>query len=283
MARRVKISGGVLNIRLHPHPDHTYAAFIERLYELRKAIRIRGERHAIISRLDRAEADDGIYSGLITTFIRIDTDEPWFDVDALEEASDNKVSSVSIPNGLHPSAAFFNFVFNTNTHRLYFQTYSEGKTLSHNAARTLIERLADDLRITRDFGEAKITVVQSKAGLGNVFSLPVIKRVTIVIQKPNADIFEDDFDENVEEYLNELNSKKLTLILEAEAGKSIDPNPQLRRIGESALEHGSVKVDGRDEQGATTRSTEDFPRQLHDKYDSDDESESQAFRRLTGQ
>lgn len=135
----------------------------------------------------------------------------------------------------------------------------------------------------RDFGEAKITIVQSKAGLGTLFSLPVIKRVTIVLQKPNADIFDDDFDENIETYLEELNSKKLTLVLEAEAGKSIEPKPQLRRVGESALEHGFVKVDGRDAQGATSRSTEEFPRELHDKYDPDAENEGQAFRRLTGQ
>jgi hypothetical protein len=283
MARQIKISGGILNIRLHPHPDGVYGEFIERLYALRKAVKVRGDRHAIISLLDRSESGDGIYSGLITTFIRIDTDEPWFDVDELKEASDNKVSRVSIPDGLHPGAAFFNFIFNTRTHRLYFQTYANGKTFSGNLARILFERLADDLRITRDFGEAKITIAQSKAGLNNVFSLPVIKRVTIVIQQPNADIFDDDFDENVENYLKELNSKKLSLVLEAEAGKSIDPKPQLRRIGESALEHGSVKVDGRDEQGATSRSTEDYPRQLHEKYDPDAENEGDAFRRMTGQ
>jgi len=283
MARNIRISGGVLNIRLHPHPDEVYAEFIERLYGLRKAVKVRGDRHAIISLLDRSEADDGVYTGIITTFTRIDTDEPWFDVEELKAAADNKVSRVSIPEGLHPGAAFFNFIFNTRTHRLYFQTYSSGKTFSGNLARSLFERLADDLRIRADFGEAKITIVQSKAGLNNVFSLPVIKRVTIVVQKPNADIFDDDFDENVEDYLNELNSKKLTLILEAEPGKSIEPKPQLRRIGESALEHGSVKVDGRDEQGATSRSTEDFPRQLHDKYDPDEEPEAQAFRRMTGQ
>lgn len=283
MAREIKISGGVLNIRLHPHDDNTYGEYIQRLYALRKAVRVRGDRHAIISLLDRSEADEGIYSGLITTFIRIDTDEPWFDVAELQEASDNKVSRVSIPEGLHPGAAFFNFVFNARTHRLYFQTYASGKTFSSNLARTLFERLSDDLAILQEFGEPKITIVQSKSGLSTLFSLPVIKRVTIVLQKPNADIFEDDFDEKVEKYLEELNSKKLTLVLEAEAGKSIDPKPQLRRVGESALEHGYVKVDGRDAQGATSRSTEDFPRELHDKYDPDQENEAQAFRRLTGQ
>jgi hypothetical protein len=283
MAREIKISGGELNIRLHPHNNDTYGEFIQRLYALRKAIRVRGERHAIISLLDRSEADEGIYAGLITTFVRIDTAEPWFDVGELKEAADNKVSRVSIPEGLHPGAAFFNFIFNTRTHRLYFQTYSGGKTFSANLARTLFERLSEDLNILNEFGEAKITIVQSRAGLGTVFNLPVIKRVTIVLQKPNADIFDDDFDENVEKYLEELNSKKLTLVLEAEAGKSIDPKPQLRRIGESALDHGSVKVDGRDAQGATTRSTEDYPRQLHEKYDPDEESEAQAFRRMTGQ
>jgi hypothetical protein len=95
MARQIRISGGVLNIRLHPHHDDTYGEFVQRLYALRKAVRVRGDRHAIISLLDRSEADEGIYSGLITTFIRIDTDEPWFDVGELKEASDNKVSRAS--------------------------------------------------------------------------------------------------------------------------------------------------------------------------------------------
>lgn len=282
MARQIKVSGGILNVRLHPHPDRTYANFIERLYRLKQAIRVRGDRHAMLSLLNRSEQDDGIYTGLITTFTKIDTSEPWFDASELKEASDNQVSQVSIPENLYPNAATFNFLFDIATHRIYIQTYSQGKVLSINSAFTFFERLSDNLSITRDFGATKITIVQSKVGLDNVFSLSVIKRVIIVIDKPNADIFDDDFDENVEEYLEQLNSKRLTVILEAESGKSIPATPELRRLGESALEHGSVRSEGRDAKGTTKRSTENFPKPLHDKYDPDEVTEKVAFRKLTG-
>ncbi|WBO21610.1 DUF4747 family protein [Sphingomonas abietis] len=278
----IKVSGGVLNVRLHPHPSGVYGRFIESLYRLRKPVKVRGDRHAMISLLNRSEEDDGIYTGFITTFIKIDTDEPWFDAGELKEASDNKVSEISIPEDLYPNSAVFSFLFDTNNHRIYVQTYSGGKTLTINSAGTFFSRLADDLGITAEFGDPKITVVQSKVGLESVFSLPVIKRVIITIQAPNADIFEDDFDEKVEEYLGNLNSKKMTVVFEAESGKSINPNQQLRRLGESALDHGSVKTEGRDLRGATQRSTEDFPKLLHDKFDPDRETEHQAFRRITG-
>lgn len=282
MARHVKVSGGVLNVRLHPHPDRTYSTFIERIYSLKKAVKIRGDRYAMLSLLNRSEQDTGVYTGLITTFIKIDTSEPWFDASELKEASDNQVSKVSIPDNLYPNSATFNFLFDTKGHRLYIQTYSKGKVFSINSALTLFDRLADNLIITNDFGEAKITIVQSKVGLENVFSLPVIKRVIITIDKPNADIFDDDFDQNVEAYLEQLNSRRLTLVLEAEGGKSIQPTAELRRLGQSALENGSVRTEGRDQKGATKRSTEDFPRPLHDKYDPDEVTEKVAFRRLTG-
>lgn len=282
MARRIKIASGVINIRLHPHPTGQYSEFFQRLYALRKAVKIHGDRHAMISLLNRSEADEGIFTGLITTFTRIDTKEPWFDASELREASDNKVSQIQIPDGLYPNSAAFNFLFDTHNHRLYVQTYSSGKSLSINSAFNLISGLSEDLGIIKDFGEAKISVVQSKVGLNSVFSLPVIKRVIITIQQPNADIFDDDFDEKIEGYMESINSKKITMEFEAEAGKSVNPTPQLRRLGESALENGSVRVEGRDQQGATERSTENFPTNIHDRYDPDHESEQQAFRRVTG-
>ena len=176
----------------------------------------------------------------------------------------------------------FHYLFDANRHRLYIQTYSAGRTLSVRSALKLLTSLASDLNIIKVFKEAKIDIVQSKAGLDAVFSLPVIKRVTIVITKPNADVFEDDFDERIEGFLEDLHSKKMTLIVDAEPGQSVTPNAGLRRVGESALDHGFVTVQGRDAQGTTERSTQDFPEPLHDKYDPDTMAEARAFRQLTG-
>jgi len=282
MSRSIKISSGVINIRLHPHPEGIYGEFVEAIYQLRKRVRIRGDRHAMFSLLSRSEASSGIYTGLITTFTKIDTTEPWFDADNLKEASESDISQISIPSRLHPNATAFHFLFDSKRHRFYIQTYSKGKTFSVRSAQRLLSVLASDLKIIKRFNEASIDVVQSKVGLETVLSLPVIKRITITLTKPNADVFDDDFDENIEAFLEELHSKKLTLTVEAEPRESVTPNESLLRVSHSALEHGSVKTEGRDQQGTTQRSTDDFPEEIHDKYDPDTTLESQAFRRLTG-
>ena len=282
MARHIRITGGVLNVRLHPHPDGIYGEFIEALYALRRSVKIRGERYAMISLLNRGEGGEGIYRGLITTFTKIDTEEPWFNAGNMREADDSEVSQIVIPDNLYPNAAAFNFLFDTNNHKIYIQTYSKGKLLSIKLADKPFSELSTDLSITRQFNRASITISQSKAGLARVFDLPVIKRVTITLLKPNADVFEDDFDEKIEGFLQEIHSRKMTVTVEAEPGRSVVPNAGLRRVSESALEHGAVTVDGRDADGTTRRSTEDFPRIIHSRYDPDVTSEDNAFRQMTG-
>jgi hypothetical protein len=282
MARRIKISASELNVRLHPHDDGRYADFISALYGLKRAVRIRGERHAILSLLDRGGADDGIYVGLITTFTRIDPQAPWFDATNLKEATDEQVSKISIPDGLFPNAASFYFLFNVRKHRLHVETYSNGKTLSVNSAHKLFETLAKDQKITQQFGEALITIVQSHDALDQLFQLPVIKRVRITILKPNADVFSDTFEQDIEEHLAETNSKKIEIGYDAEAGKSFKPTADVLQAAQPALHNGSVVVEGRDERGVARRSTEEYPKIDTDKYDPDKIDEGTAFRRLTG-
>jgi hypothetical protein len=280
MARKIKISAGVLNIRLHPHTAARYAEFMNDIYALRKPVKLRGDRHGMISLLNRAEANDNILGGVITTFLDIDFDGSWFNAADLKEATDEEVSQVVIPENLHPNSAQFYFQFDTANHKIYFQTYAAGKVLTERSALALFEGLAADLNITQKFGEAKITIVQSKEGLARIFALPVIKEITITILKPNADIFADDFEAQIEEHLATSQSKKLTISYEADPGSSIIPTDEIKAISEVALENGSVKVNGRDQSGAVKQSTDDHPKQYQDKYDPDAMTENQAFRSI---
>ena len=97
MARKIKISAGVLNIRLHPHTPKLYAEFLNDIYKLKQPIKLRGDRHGMISLLNRSEADDGIFTGVITTFLDIDFDGTWFNTAELKEATDEQISKVAIP------------------------------------------------------------------------------------------------------------------------------------------------------------------------------------------
>lgn len=280
MARRIKISAGVLNVRLHPHTPERYAEFLNDIYALRQPVKLRGDRHGIISLLDRSELDKGIITGIITTFLDIDFDGEWFSTANLQPASNEQISQVSIPADIHPNAASFYFQLNTSTHRIYFQTYSSGKVFSDNSALMLFSKLADNLAIRQKYGDIQLTVVQSKEALDRIFSLPTIKSISITIQKPNADIFADDFEEQIEAHLLQTNSKKVTISYEAEPGGSVVPTAEIRTISAVALENGNVEVKGRDESGAVSLSSNDHPKVIQDKYDPDTMSESQAFRRL---
>lgn len=280
MSRRIKISAGVLNVRIHPHSPDRYAAFIGDLFDLRQAVRLRGDRYGMLSLIDRKERRDGFITGIITTFINIEFEGRWFDTSGMKDATEEQVSRVSIPENLHPNAASFYFEFDTVDHKLYFQTYSEGRVLTVKQAHSLFDGLADDPKVFAKYGPAQITVVQSKSGLDALFELPIIKEIKITIYKPNPDIFADDFEEQIEAHLAQANSQRVTIAYEAEPGKSVNPTKEIRQVSEVALENGEVEVRGRDEKGAVTKSTEQQPKIIQDKFDPATISESEAFRRL---
>lgn len=280
MARRIKISVGIVNIRLHPHSPEIYFNFIGDVYRLKRPVNIHGDRYAMISMLDRSGEDNNIVSGIITTFTRIETDGAWFDADNLQDATDNQVSQINIPDNLYPNSASFYFLFNTKDHKIYVQQYSRGKQITSSSLLKYFRRISDDLEITEKYNSAKISIVQSTEGLEELFNLKRITEVKITILKPNSDIFADDFEAQVEAHLAETHAQKLILTYDAEPGQSIVANNQIRTVSSAALENGNVQVRGRDETGAVVRSTEEFPKILQDTYDPDELSEKEAFRRL---
>lgn len=130
MARRLKSSVGILNVALHPHSPAIYGDFIASIYRSKKAVRVRGERYAVISLLNRSEADQNIVTGVVTTFTMVDTNTKWFDLSALTEASAAATRQIVIPPGLYPNPKAFYFLFDLRQHRIYFQNYAEGDVLT---------------------------------------------------------------------------------------------------------------------------------------------------------
>lgn len=280
VARKIKISAGILNVRLHPHSPTRYLEFIQDIYRRRQPVKVHGDRYAMLSSLDRSERDSHVLSGLITTFTRVESDGVWFDTSSLTEASEEQVSRINIPANLYPNAASYFSTLDGDSHRIFVETYSSGKTLTISSALRIFQRLSEDLHILDEYGPATISVVQDSSGLEIVFGLNIIKKITITILRPNPDIFSDDFEEQVEAHLAEAHSKKLVIGYEAVPGQSLVPTDEIQTASAVALENGKVETRGRDETGAVTRSTEDYPRILQDRYDPDELSEREAFRRL---
>src|SRR3546814_19293933 len=119
----------------------------------------------------------------------------------MNEATEDQISKVSIPENLHPNAATFFFELQTVDHRLYFQTYSSGKVLTTKQALSLFLGLADDLSIRQKYGHVKITIVQSRGGLKAIFKLPVITENKININTAHPAIYDDDFEDQIKTHL----------------------------------------------------------------------------------
>lgn len=280
MARKIKISSAVLNVRTHPHSSERYAELIGDMFDQKLAVKLHGDRFGMLSLVDKEPNELGFISGVLTTFVKVEFDGRWFDASEMQDATVDRVAEVKIPENLHPNAASFYFEFDTEKHRLYVQTYSDGKSLSARQIQVLFEQLAECQGIKSKYGKVHVTIVQSKAGLDSLFSLPVIKEIKISIFKPNPDIFADNFEEQIEAHLGQTNSQSVTIIYQADPGQSVNPTAEIREVSEVALENGKIEVRGRDDKGAVTRSTEQIPTEFHDKFDPETVTERSAFRRL---
>ena len=128
MARLTTISSGILNIRINKHSPEIYIDLINDLYKLKKLVKLHGDRHGVLSMIDRKKiSDEPQIFGVISTFIKIEEDTEWFDLSSLADATEEMVSKINIPQDLFPNRASFYFTFDPKSHQLYFQNYSEGK------------------------------------------------------------------------------------------------------------------------------------------------------------
>ena len=107
-----------------------------------------------------------------------------------------------------------------------------------------------------------------------------IKKISVIIERPNPDIFDEDLEANVEAFMNESHTGQVELVFNADKGQSVQPNKSIRRISQIALTNGRVNVRGDTGAGMITQSSADHPEILRDKFDKDLTSEEQAFRSL---
>lgn len=280
MARKLKIEAAVLNIALHPHSPEIYANWLHAVYRKKLIRRIHGDRFAIISTLFKSDSEEGVLSGTIATFTKIDVDGEWFDSSELGTATNDVLSDINIPENLYPNYSTFYFCFDTISHKLYFQTYSHGRTLTPKPLHRFFTDAAQDIDISQAFGEAAVSIVQDQATLDRMLRLSVIKRVEIQISRPNTDIFDDDMQQKLEAHMGETGSKQITVAYDAVTGSSITATSEIKKIAGTALINGKVIVHGKDGNGTTTLSSDDFPQKLVGKYDPDVHGEQSAFIRL---
>lgn len=280
MARKLKLSVGALNVRLHPHSPELYDQYLQALYDLKQPVKLRGDRYGMITLLNRRELEQGVIRGMLRTFTKIDFTGQWFDEEALDEAAPELLQQINIPKHAHPNSAAFRFSFNVTKHTLTFEHYGNGKTLVARAAYKLFRTLSDLNPIVSRFGGVSISIIQDRSTLDRIFKMTRLKRLTFILDRPNPDIWSDDLEDQLDAHLGAVHAQRLAITYTAPPGDSLKETPSIRRLGDSALENGEVEASGYEGKSHVDISTLDNPRVDQTNYDPDEESEDSAFDRL---
>ena len=267
MARLQKLEVGGLNVRVHPHDQDTYGNLITQIYEMRKIAKIHGDRFGLVTTLDHSEEDRGMVYGVLSTFLEVEIDGDWFNTATMDEASENDIRKIRIPNNLHPNLKKFRFAFNTKRHELIFEHYSEGERLTHNSALNFFRNVTNDRRIQDRFGDVKVSVVTDRGSVDRIFSIPRITDLDILIEKPNSDVWGADFEEQAEEHLNDKNARSMNVKYKAERGQGIQRDEDLNALLQASLNNGRSVAKGYGPDGHMTVSTESFPKVVQEKYE----------------
>lgn len=280
MARRMKLEVSGLNIRLHPHNSDRYRDFFRRLFSLKKIVTIRGDRSGLITSLKRVSPNDSYINGVITTFLDIDLDGSWFNTDTLELASNNEIESINIPENLRPNSKPYYFRFDVENHELIFEHYVNGNRLTHHSAQAFFQSLSKLPQIVKEFGDVKVTVIQSRGSIDRIFSIPRITDLEIYIERPNSDLWGGDFEEQAEEHLEDKNARSMTVSYKSERGLGISRDHDLDALIRTSIRNGRTVAKGYGENGHEIVTTDSYPKVVQDKYDPDVFSNSEFFQRV---
>jgi hypothetical protein len=282
MARERHIRIGGLNIRVHTkHEAAEYAALWQAFHRLRRP-RKRGATATMIGDVRKMDGLTALY-GYIYRFVDIDPDDPWFDIEEHKKAEAEDVAEVKIPAKLKPNLQEFPYVFDLAKHRLYFKTGGHGGGVSPGIMTTLVQELALVPRIADRFGEIDVTMLTRKGTIEALLKWPEIRRIEVVLEKPNPSDFDDD--QHFYERLNRRNLKREEITyVKAKGAASITPDGEMNKIFKVAEENGEYRQTGVAPDGDTkTASTKDFPLQEVATYDPNNQMEGEAFRNFVTQ
>jgi hypothetical protein len=288
MSREYNLKIHAINISAEPHPPGTYKSLIRRIYDLRRAVQIRGDRHALMTSLIPATtrgANVGMY-GVISTFTEINADQPWLNTATGRVAEESETLEISIPDELRPNLSQFHFYFDFENHVFAFQgttryTLKNGvykqAALSPLQMESYFTKLFSDDEIRKNIESLSATVAPDPDTLRQILTAENIREISITVSIPNSDNIADQRG-RVADRLRKTRSKKKVEIYTALDKNGVEPDDEMKVAAKVAAFDG--RVDARVKVGDHTEklSTTDRPFTNVVTIDSDAHEESQVVR-----
>ncbi len=217
------------------------------------------------------------FFGYIYRFIDINPKEPWFDIEKNEEASEEDVALVNIPEKLKPNLSEIPYIFDYKEHKLYFLTGGTDTGIGTQSISSLFNKIKAHPQIVKLFGEIDHTIATDKKALDEMLSWPVIKKIYVKLERPNPTEEEDD-----ETFYERLERRRLKseehIYTKAAGADSIKADEEMKAIFRTAIDNGIYTQEGIDNSGENRKaSSRDFPMIHIYKYNPDHLMRSEAF------
>jgi len=280
MARPQQAQAGAINIRVHHHPtSDVYLNLLKSAYDLQRPLKARGEQMLLLSSLSKPKMDGSLQyvEGILARFTNINSDEPWFNLKTKKVAESDEVSVIDIPEYLRPGFKGFRFCFFPKKHYFVFERAADKSTISHGMVESFLEKLLNSAELSDEFGEVNVNTVCEEKGLREIYRIPTLRKLEIVIKRPNPDELSSD-EAVVMERLAKMNANKVQQSLTAARGESLEPDSDTKILAKVALDNGFVKGEGLDnERKKIEVSTKAYPKTLRKSFHETEMTPKKAF------
>lgn len=285
MAKQVSFKTQMINISSNKRGFEKYKKLFDMAYNLKTPIRTRGESYMILQSrgLKFVDGNETYIMGTIARFTELDIDGKWFDIEELDEANDEDLEDINIPENLRPNMKSYYYLFDTTKHKFIFEHYGEAGILPTTQVETFLKTLFNHKKIKQVFGQIEVNVVSNLTSVEKLFSLATITKVQIEINRPNPDDL-GDLEKKIEERLRNTNTRRIVEEYTVTPGQSIEADDYMKSMAQVSTINGYTRVNGRDENGVSQKiSTKEFPATEGIKYNPGESSPIVEFKRAARQ
>lgn len=251
---------GIINIKTHPHSSDKYINLMNDAFRLGRLVKIRGDDWGTTHYLNKTA--DGEMYGEIYRFLQIDPKAEWLDLrkrEPIVDAEGNPIPQVA--DELKPNTRRILFVFEPNSHRLFFDV----KGITPNLMKQYLERMLNDRTLRRTYGEVYVEVEASQEAIERIIKIPTLTRLEIVISRPNDDVYDQ-----AQRFLDKMENRgtrKFRQIETSTRSEGITPDEDTIGLMEVAKSNGMVFAVGYDGSERVEESTIPHPLIIPARYD----------------
>lgn len=233
---------------MHPHSPQLYVQLFKDAYKLKSISRISKDKAGLfgsVSHYDEAKRTSSPLTGDLYRFSVINLEGDWFNIQTNQNAEENELVGIKIPEHLKPNSSRFSYLFFPESHVLFYESYYDGHSLGNHSVLKLIEGILNKAELNEKYGIVDVTVIPSKEKLSEALNIARMDKLVMEIKRPNPDDLKKA-ERKVFERLDSQSIAKYSQELVAIPGTSISPDSETKTLAHIAAKNGSVAVKGRD-------------------------------------